>query len=84
MTIAELDRSFYNIRGVEFVEHELTKGRQIAMTVGVTTGRFEAVLESQEDIDELLDIVEVHAYNSLSDKKRTLKFKFVPNNDFGV
>ena len=83
MTIANLEQAFYNINGVEFVEHELLKGRKIGISVGVRTGRFEAILASQEDIDEFIDIVDVHAHNSLCSKKRSVTFRFIPNNICG-
>ncbi len=80
MTKEALLQAFYNIQGVEFVEHEVRGNREtrtIWFSVGVDNGRIEAVCSSQDDIDELLDIIDVHQTKSISNKKRKVQVKFV-------
>ena len=80
MTKETLLQAFYNIQGVEFVEHEIRGSREnrtIWFSVGVDNGRIEAVCCSQSDIDELLDIIDVHQTRSISNKKRKVRVKFV-------
>ncbi len=78
MTVEQVKSAFYNIRGVDFVEYEV-KNRMLSLSVGVDDGRFEAVCESQDHLDELLDIIEVHQTRAICNKKRKLKVKFVSN-----
>ncbi len=78
MTIEQVKSAFYSIRGVDFVEFEV-KNRLLSLSVGVDDGRFEAVCGSQEQLDELLDIIEVHQSRAICNKKRKLKVKFVSN-----
>ncbi len=78
MTKDAILQAFYGIRGVDFVEYEV-KNRMLSLSVGVDDGRFEAVCESQDHLDELLDIIEVHQTRAICNKKRSLKVKFVNN-----
>ncbi len=78
MTIEKVKAAFYGIRGVDFVEYEV-KNRLLTLSVGVEDGRFDAVCSSQEQLDELLDIVEVHQTRAICNKKRSLKVRFVAN-----
>ena len=76
MTIEQLKKTFYSIRGVEFVEFDV-KNRLLSLSIGVEDGRFEAVCENQEQLDELIDIIDVHQSRAICNKKRSLKVKFV-------
>lgn len=76
MTIEQLKKAFYSIRGVEFVEFDV-KRRMLSISVGVEDGRFEAVCANQNQLDELIDIVDVHQSRAICNKKRSLKVKFV-------
>ena len=76
MTIEQLKAAFYNIRGVDFVEFNVDK-RVLSVSVGVDGGRIEAVCLNQDQLDELIDIVEVHQAKAICDKKREVKVKFV-------
>lgn len=76
MTIEQLKKAFYSIRGVEFVEFDV-KNRMLSLSIGVEDGRFEAVCTNQHQLDELIDIVDVHQSRAICNKKRSLKVKFV-------
>ena len=76
MTIKQVQEAFYSIAGVDFVEFEV-ENRLIRLSVGVTGGLFETVCQCQEDLNEFLDIVEVHQTSSICDKKRRLPVKFI-------
>jgi hypothetical protein len=76
MTIEQLKKAFYSIRGVEFVEFDV-KDRLLSLSIGVEDGRFEAVCANQHELDELVDIVDVHQSRAICNKKRSLKVKFV-------
>lgn len=83
MTKDAILQAFYNIQGVEFVEYDIRgdkENRLIWFSVGVDNGRLEAVCSKQEDIDELIDIVDVHQTKAICNKKRSVKVKFVPFN----
>tara|TARA_Y100000361_G_scaffold30510_1_gene25347 strand:+ start:70 stop:321 length:252 start_codon:yes stop_codon:yes gene_type:complete len=83
MTKDSILQAFYNIQGVEFVEYDIRgdkENRLIWFSVGVDNGRLEAVCSKQEDIDELIDIVDVHQTKAICNKKRSIKVKFVPFN----
>ena len=83
MTKDAILQAFYNIQGVEFVEYDSRgdkENRLIWFCVGVDNGRLEAVCSKQEDIDELIDIVDVHQTKAICNKKRSVKVKFVPFN----
>ena len=83
MTKDAILQAFYNIQGVEFVEYDIRgdkENRLIWFSVGVDNGRLEAVCSKQEDIDELIDIVDVHQTKAICNKKRSIKVKFVPFN----
>ncbi len=80
MTKDAILQAFYGIQGVDFVEYEVrgeSDNRTVWFSVGVSGGRFEAVCCEQSDIDELLDIVEVHQTRAICNKKRKLNVKFV-------
>ena len=79
MTIDQVKQSFYNIRGVEFVEFDV-KDRLLSLSVGVDGGRFEAICENQEHLDEVIDVVDAHQNRAVCNKKRSVRVKFVPNN----
>ena len=83
MTKDSILQAFYSIQGVEFVEYDIRgdkENRLIWFSVGVDNGRLEAVCSKQEDIDELIDIVDVHQTKAICNKKRSIKVKFVPFN----
>ena len=83
MTKDAILQAFYNIQGVEFVEYDIRgdkENRLIWFSVGVDNGRLEALCSKQEDIDELIDIVDVHQTKAICNKKRSVKVKFVPFN----
>lgn len=80
MTKEAILQAFYSIQGVEFVEHEIRgskDNRTVWFSVGVDNGRIEAICCSQSDIDELLDIVDVHQTRAISNKKRKVQVKFI-------
>ena len=76
MTIEQLKKAFYSIRGVEFVEFDV-KNRMLSLSIGVEDGRFEAVCANQNQLDELIDIIDVHQSRAICNKRRSLKVKFV-------
>ena len=83
MTKDSILQAFYSIQGVEFVEYDIRgdkENRLIWFSVGVDNGRLEAVCSKQEDIDELIDIVDVHQTKAICNRKRSVKVKFVPFN----
>ena len=83
MTKDSILQAFYSIQGVEFVEYDIRgdkENRLIWFSVGVDNGRIEAVCSKQDDIDELIDIVDVHQTKAICNKKRSIKVKFVPFN----
>ena len=83
MTKDAILQAFYSIQGVEFVEYDIRgdeDNRLIWFSVGVDNGSIEAVCSCQEQVDELIDIVDVHQTKAICDKKRNLKVKFISDN----
>ncbi len=80
MTKNHILQAFYGIQGVEFVEYDIRgekDNRTIWFSIGVDNGSIEAVCSSQAEVDELIDIVDVHQTKAICNKKRKLKVKFI-------
>jgi len=83
MTKNHLLQALYGIQGVEFVEFDIrgeSPNRTIWLSVGVDNGNIEAVCYNQFELEELIDIVDVHQTGAICNKKRKLKVKFIPSN----
>jgi hypothetical protein len=74
-------QAFYGIQGVEYVEYDVRgdkDNRTVWFSVGVDNGSISAVCSNQEEVDELIDIVDVHQTKAICNKKRKVKVKFIP------